>query len=273
MQTKPAIGLALLGAFLLGATVVAYSAAQTSPEQSKAAAARVTTSFSDLQEEEIGEIVRAYLLENPEVIIESVNQYSARQRQAADQRIQDGAAQNLARLLNPDNGFIAGKNPAKATVAVIEMADYHCSVCKRAAGLMRQMTQDDEDVKVIFRELPIFRKESEYAAEMALAARDQGKFLDMHFAMMEAKGTLTKDRVHKIAKKLGLDVSKMEAARQGDAIPAAIKESYEIAEQMGVEGTPTFIIARVDGSYLKVIPGYAPDELKATIKEAKNAAK
>ena len=274
---KLAIGAALVGAFILGAIIVAYPSAQeeqaqSQPAMSSAPKERVSTSFSDLEEEEIGEIVRAYLLENPEVIIEAVNEYSARERQAAALRAREGAAANLSALLSEENGFVTGKKPDTARVAVIEMFDYHCGYCKRATSLVREIADSDDDVKVIFRELPILREESEYAAEISLAAREQGKFLDMHFAMMDAKGVLTKERIHDIAEKEGVNVAKLERDAQKPGVARAIIEGHEIAEQAGVNGTPAFIIAAVDGSYIDVVSGYYPDELRAKIEEAKASA-
>lgn len=277
INTKFAIGAALIGAFLLGAVIVAYPSAQEQPAQNQSAMSsapkdRVSTSFSELEEEEIGEIVRAYLLENPEVIIEAVNEYSARERQAAAVRAREGVAANLTALLSEENGFVTGKKPETARVAVIEMFDYHCGYCKRATGLVREIADNDEDVKVIFRELPLLREESEYAAEVSLAAREQGKFLDLHFAMMDAKGVLTKERIHDIAKKEGIDVAKLEKDAKKPGIARAIVEGHEIAEQAGVSGTPAFIVAAVDGSYVEVVSGFYPDELLAKIEEAKASA-
>lgn len=281
LQSKVAVGAALGGAFLLGALAVAYSAAQPkagdAPAQeetmSHAPSEKIETSFSDQQEEEIGALVRAYLMEHPEVIIEAVNKYSYEQRMAAEQQMTMAAKDNLAALLDPKTSYVGGKNPDKAKVAVIEMYDYHCTYCKRAAGMMNDMVKKDPDVKIVFRELPILREESEYAAEMALAARDQGKFLDFHFAMLDASGVLTKDRVDSLAKKHGLDVEKMQAAIKKDGIPEMITNNHVMASALGIEGTPAFVIASVDGSYVDVVPGFDQDTIREKIKEAKAAAR
>jgi protein-disulfide isomerase len=272
-KTKTAIGAALAGAFILGAVVVAYSSAQDQSAQSQAPREHVSTSFSDLEEEEIGNIIRAYLMENPEVIIESVNAYSQREQVATENRSREYAKANLAALLNPDNGFIAGKNPSKAKVAVIEFYDYHCTFCKRASSIVKDMTENDADVKVVFREFPILKEESNFAAQASLAAREQGEFLDLHFAMMKASGTLTKERIYDIAKKQGINVAKLKQAINEPKVSDAIIETHEIAAQMGVNGTPAFIITTLDGSYIEVVSGFRPDELRAKIEEAKKSAR
>ena len=92
LNAKFAIGAAIAGAFVLGTLVVGFSSAQPEENISKAPAERASSSFSELEQEEIGELVRAYLMENPEVIIEAVNAYSAQQRLAAEQQMQMAAA-------------------------------------------------------------------------------------------------------------------------------------------------------------------------------------
>ena len=273
MKTKLAIGAALAGAAIFGATVVSWSAAQPEAQQSKAPEQTDSTSFSDLQESEIEEIVRAYLLEHPEVIIEAVNRYSARERELAQQRAVTGASENLAALMDASTGYVAGKDVKNAKVAVIELFDYHCGYCKRATGLVNDLVKSDKDIKVVFRELPILREESEIAAELALASREQGKFLDFHFALMNSKGTLTKDRILSIAKKEGLDISALEKAQKDASVEYAIRENHALAQAMGVDGTPAFIIASVDGSYVDVINGYSAEAILGSIADAKDAAK
>ena len=279
-KTKLGIGAALTGAFALGVTVVAFSVAQPNAaggSQSIAAPITITdrapveTSFSNLQEDEIRALVREYLMSNPEVIIEAVNEYSRRQHEISQQRAVIGARQHLAALLDPEHGFVAGHNPEQAKIAVIELFDYHCGYCKRATPLVKTLIAKEKDVKVVFREYPILREESDYAAEIALAAREQGKFLDMHFAMMESNGTLTKDRIAKIAKKEGVDFSRLEKARQDPSVPLAIGETQNIVREMGVNGTPAFIVASLEGDYVDVIQGFDAEGLIASIDEARAA--
>ena len=266
MQTKIAIALALLGAVILGAVMSGFGVAQQSTPAP-------STSFSDKQEDEIRELVRAYLLDNPEVIIESLNEYQDRERRAEEQRLKDGARENMTVLLGGDGAYSMGADTSKAKVAVIEFFDYHCGYCKRANGLVQELTRQDPEVKVVFRELPILREESEIAASYALAAREQGKYAELHFALMSEKGVLSEDRIKAVAKKAGLDVRALEKAAKSPKIDDALEETKRIAQDMGADGTPTFVIASLDGDFLEVIPGYSAENLLGAISEAKQAAK
>lgn len=269
--TRIAIGTALIGAFALGATVIGFSSAQTDDNASHAPKEKVTTSFSDEQEEELNSLIRAYILENPDVVIESVNRFAMEQRLAEEQSAKQAAIENLAALMDPETSFVTGKNPEKAKIVVIEMYDYHCTYCKRAAAPVKKILDSDSDIKFVFRELPILKEESNYAAEMALAARGQDKFLDMHFALLESNGTLTKDRVETIARKQKLNVDEMKAAIKADHIPDMLDYNHALASALGIDGTPAFIVAAVDGSYADVLVGFNEEALAAKIKEAKQA--
>ena len=274
MSVKWAIGAALAGAAALGAILTAYVSAQPAE---KAQAARTPppgadTLFSDAEEDEIRALVREYLVENPEVILEAINAFQMRQRQAELAQLKSGAQRNLDTLLNGAGGVVVGADVAEAKVAVVEFFDYHCSHCKRANGLVREITERDPSVKFIFRELPILLDESDVAAEFALAAREQDKYVDLHFALMQANGVLTEKRIKDIARKTGVDVKALEAARRGKKVEASLKETRRIATEMGVNGTPAFVIVSVDGSFLEVASGFRPDEILDAIERAKKAS-
>lgn len=270
MKTQLAIGAALAAAVVLGATIVAFSNAQgDNADQHK----RPTGLFAAAQEDEIRAIVREYLLDNPEVIIESLQAYDMRRREASETQARDNARANLAALLDDAGGFSIASNPAKATVAVIELFDYHCGYCKRATPLMQDLTRRDASVRVVFRELPILREESEFAARAALAARAQGKYVELHFAMMRASGVLDMNRIREIAGANGLDADALLAAMDDPALEQAIDDNHRIAAEIGVDGTPAFIVASLDGSYVEVVPGFSEPRIKAAIENAKKAAK
>lgn len=274
MKTKIALGAALAGAGLLGALVIAYgNAGSERPGQSVKAGAPTTAAFDSAEEEAIRTIVRAYLTDHPEILVEALNGYEDKQRVAQETAMQENAVKNLAALSSAEHGYVAGADLQRARVVVVEMFDYHCGFCKRAADVVRNLAKGDPEVKVSFRELPILREESEFAAKAALAARAQGKYADFHFALMDASGVLTRDRIREIAKKTGLDVARLEADAAGPEVEKALDETRRIAEEMRVDGTPTFIIATPDAGYVEVIPGFRAELLSEAIANAKKVAK
>ncbi len=252
INSKLLIGGALAGAALLGAVAVNVVSAQ----QSKPAPSG--------DRKAIEAIVRDVIRDNPEIIVEALNAYAEREASEA-------AAEALPALLKEETGFVAGKNPAAAKVAVIELFDYHCGYCKRATDLVRALSTNDPAVKVILRDLPLLRKESDQAARYALAAREQGKYLDYHFALLAQSGVLTEEKLTEVAKTIGLDAARLKKDAAAAKIDTALESNFEAARRMRLDGTPSFIVASLDGDFMRVIPGLDEDAVRDAVAEAKKA--
>ncbi len=252
MKQRALIIASIAGSAFFGAIVANLVAAQ----QSKPHLA------SDLDRAAVEQIVRDTIRDNPAIIVEALNLYS-------ENHVKDTARNYLPQLLSEESGYVAGKNVAAAEIAVIEFFDYHCGFCKRGAGFVQELAKSDAKVKVSFREYPIMREESEVASRYALAARAQGKYADLHFAMLNEPGVVTEKRIHEIAQKIGIDVKKLEADHKNPEFTKIIDADRQAAREMGIDGTPTFIVATLDGGFIEVIPGFRPDDVKAAIAEAK----
>lgn len=242
---------ALLGAAFFGAIVSNLVVAQQSKPQPPTGVDRAA----------IEQIVRDTIREEPGIIVEALNLYS-------ENHLKDGIRARLPELLSEQTAHIAGKNAATANVAVIEFFDYHCGFCKRSADFVRELSNSNPNIKVVFRELPILREESEIASRYALAAREQGKYLELHFAMLAESGVITEARIKEIAAGLGMDVKKLEADQKNPNIAEILDSDRRAAREMGIDGTPTFVIASLDGDFIEVIGGFRPDEVKKAISEA-----
>jgi protein-disulfide isomerase len=253
INAKILIGASLAGAALFGAIAVSMVSAQ----QSKPAA--------PADRKAIEAIVREVIRDNPEIIVEALNAYS-------EQQSAEAAAASMPALLKEDTGYVAGKNLAQAKVTVIELFDYHCGVCKRATPLVQELAKNDPAVRVIFREYPVLRKESDVAARFALAAREQGKYLDYHFALMGQSGVLTEPRLLEVAQKAGLDPKKLKADSKAAKLETALQSNYEAGQRMRIDGTPSFIITAKNGDFLRVIPGLDEDAIRKAVAEAKKAS-
>lgn len=253
---KPSLACAALALFLAPACAQDKSAETDAPE---------------LTRDEIEEIVRAYIMENPEVILESVNAYAERQELESANRFKETARAKLATLLSETDGVVMG--PKDAEVVIVEFFDYHCGYCKTASPVIREFAEKDDAVKVVLREFPILKAESVVAAELALAAREQGKYKELHFALMNAGGTLSASRIDSIAKDVGVDVKKLDAARATGTYAETIDRTRALAQEMGVSGTPALIIARTDGTFVEAFSGWTEPGLRAAVDAAKSGAK
>jgi len=133
-------------------------------------------------------------------------------------------------------------NP-KGNVTVVEFFDYRCPDCRKVAERLLTTVEEDGNIRLVFKELPIQGSRSEYAARAALAANNQGKYLDFHKALMRATGRLTRTQVQRIALSLGLDMHRLRADMRSPEIKGAIAANRSLAKNLGIKDTPTLIIA------------------------------
>ena len=203
-----------------------------------ATAAPIEQTITGAQRSEIGQIVRDYLVENPDVIVEVLQILQTRQ-QAAQQRPQQPQI-DMAVVYNEGMDPVAG-NP-EGSVTVVEFFDYQCPFCKRMSTSIPRLLESDTDIRFVYKEFPVFGDESTYAARAALASQKQGLYEDYHLALMKNRGRLSNRVVIKLAERVGLDVDQLKADMEAPEIIGTIEENYRLARQLGIRGTPAFII-------------------------------
>jgi protein-disulfide isomerase len=188
----------------------------------------------------IEEIVHDYILKHPEVIVESVRSLQERERNAQTERSRQVIITRRDELLHDRESPVAGNHAGDVTV--VEFFDYRCPHCKAVAATVKQLIQSDPQVRVVFKEFPILGEESTLAAKAALAAHVQGKYAAFHSALMEAREPLNQAVVLRIAADQGLDTEKMSADMQKPEIAAAIQQNRSLAQALGINGTPAFVV-------------------------------
>ena len=203
-------------------------------------------------QEAIEEVVQDDLTKNPEILVARTTELDRRQQEEQDKQQSKAISDNADALFRSEKSFAAG-NP-DGDVTVVEFFDYNCGYCRRAMPDVLKLTENDEKVRVVFKELPIFGEDSEAAAKGALAAKKQGKYLEMHQKLFTASGKANKEKVLRIANELGLDVPQLEEDMESKEVAAALAETFELAQKLGLQGTPLYLIGD------STIPG-APDDL------------
>lgn len=200
--------------------------------------------FDDSQEAALQELVREYIMANPEIIADALVAYED-QRLAAEAAAQKAAVEAAwDDLLSNANDFAIG--PRDAPVQMVQFFDYNCGFCKQAATWTQDLIETHgADVRVVFKEAPIFAGRLEGSGEgakAALAAKDQGKYLDVHFALMSHDGTLEAPDVTRIARSVGANANKLEKGMENEAFTTHLAENLFTMETLGLGGTPAFII-------------------------------
>ena len=206
------------------------------------AQAQDKAAMSDADRGAIEQIVRDYLLENPEVIVEAIQVFRQREQAAQEQRAQDAVKAHKNALLNAPGAPFVG-NP-KGDVTIVEFFDYRCGYCKRVTPLMQQILDSDKKLRWVFKEFPILGPDSLTASQAALAAWkiDPDKYLTFHTAMMNTAGALPEDRILKLGKEVGYDPDQLRKTMDDAAVKAEIDANHRLAETMNIRGTPAFII-------------------------------
>ena len=183
--------------------------------------------------------IRAFILNNPEIIIDAIQQYQQQQASAAEQNQQNLITQLIPLFKQPDQFPAEGSRDDE--LVIIEFLDYQCGYCKRAHSAIKKIIQAHADLRVIYVDTPILGPTSKLAAQAVLAAREQGKYLALHDALLQNRGPLNENRLLDLAKKVGLDIAQLQSRMTAPAINIQISRNLEFLEKLGIRGTPAFI--------------------------------
>lgn len=218
--------------------------------------------FAPDQKRAIEEIVRAYILKNPEIIREAVEALQAKEQQSADERRAETMAKLQDELVSDPSSPVLG-NP-QGDVTVVEFFDYRCPYCKRTAPVVDQLVKEDGRIRRVMKEFPILGPESVFASRVVLAAQAQGKYEPLHRLLIGAKGALDQETVMKLAKEAGADMAQLKRDMASPKIDEVLKKNRELAGALEITGTPAFIIGR------EFVPGAADlDAFKAVVARAR----
>ena len=188
---------------------------------------------------EIEDIVRQYILDNPEIIAEAIARLRQRERIARDETQRRARAENAARIFN--NPLTSEMGNPNGDVIVVEFFDYQCGYCKKVFPTFMKVIESDKNIRVLMKELPILGPVSRFAARASMAAERQGKYSEFHAAMMELRGRLTEKRVMRTARDIGLDTEKLIQDMADPAIDDYLDQTLELAQALGINGTPAFL--------------------------------
>ena len=206
--------------------------------------------------------IRAYILENPEIIVEAMQVLEQREQAAQANADRELLASMRGALENDGYSLITG-NP-DGDVTVIEFLDYRCGYCKQAHDGVKALLASDPNIKFIVKEFPILGPESTFASRAAMASLEQGAdaYLSFNDAMMRHRGDLDQHTVMRLAGEAGVDQAKLAEDIQNPQIAANIRETYGLARRLDISGTPAFIIGDT------IVRGFLPyDSLKEIVED------
>ncbi|MEN0001996.1 MAG: DsbA family protein [Pseudomonadota bacterium] len=222
--------------------------------------------FDDAQRAEIGEIVRVYILANPEVLIEvqeALEQQIAAEEEQARTALIASSADDL--FNNPADPVLG--NP-DGDVTVVEFFDYNCGFCRRAMADMQEIIETDPNVRFVLKEFPILGPDSIAAHQVALAFNAVAPELyeQFHTELMDLDARASEETALEVAVSLGVDEEVLKRSMADPRHSNSVQNTYQLAEGLGISGTPSYVIGN------SLVPGaLGVDELRARIAQARTA--
>lgn len=257
-QKTKILGAGILAGLILGASPFVLKI------EAKKNSAEAASSFSDAQKEELNGIIKEFILNNPTVLLDSVNNHQQNQAKAQEEQGTKALAEVKDTLTKNADFPSAGASMKDADITIVEFFDYNCGYCKRGYESVKSVLNSDKKVRFVFAELPILSPESHTAAQYALAANLQGKYWAYHSAMITFNGPKTKENILKVAGEAGLDTARLEKDASSPKVQEQLGKFGEIAGKLAISGTPAFIIGD------QIIRGFIPPEAMQTmIKETR----
>lgn len=215
------------------------------------AASPASAEMGAQEKQEIEQIVRDYLLANPQVIEEAIT--LLRQNREAE------AATAQTRIIKDSGGLIFRSehqmvlgNPDGA-IKLVEFFDYNCAYCKRAHSDMTALIAANPDLAIIMKEFPILSEGSVEAARLSVAVKDAApeSYMKFHEELLTRPGEANSAKALEIARELSLDTAALTSAANAPEVTANLQEVQQIANLLGISGTPSYVIGT------ELVPGAA----------------
>lgn len=200
----------------------------------------IAATADGMDEDRIKELVLEAIRENPGIVFEAAQLFEQQQQALQAQAAAQVLDTEKATLENDPNAPVLG-NP-DGDITVVEFFDYNCPYCRRVKPEMEALLAADPNVRVVYREWPILGDGSVFAARAALASRNQGKYEEFHWAMMQLKERAEEASILRTAEDIGLDVAQLRRDMNGPEIEEHIQTSMRLAQSLGFSGTPSFVI-------------------------------
>ncbi|MEP2027894.1 MAG: DsbA family protein [Paracoccaceae bacterium] len=240
----------ILAAFLLSSPATAFD----------------VTTMTDEERAAFQSEVRAYLLQNPNVIMEAVaalEEANAAQQAQADQ---DLVRDNASAIFDDGYSWVGG-NP-EGDITLVEFLDYRCGYCRRAHGEVAELLESDGNIRLIVKELPILGEESLLAARFAIAAKQvagDAEYKLLNDALMTYNAEINEKTLRRLSNTLALDSDAIMAAMDSDAVTQEITQTRALAQLLQINGTPTFVMED------QLLRGYLPlEQMQALVAETRS---
>lgn len=224
------------------------------------------TAMTDAEREAFRAEVRAYLMDNPEIIIEAVNLLEERKATAQAEADVSLVQANADEIFNDGFSWVGG-NP-DGDITLVEFMDYRCGYCRRAKPEVAKLLENDGNIRVIIKEFPILGEASMISSRFAIATRHVAgdeAYKQVHDALMEINSDLTDVTLRRLADGFGLDSDAILARMDSEDVTQEIAATRALAQRLQISGTPTFVLED------ELLRGYLPaDQMELIVADKRD---
>lgn len=221
-----------------------------------------TSSLAEMDREALRAEIRAYILEEPEIILEAFRILEQKRVVDEAQADIDLVEQNSDMIFDDGFSFVGG-NP-EGSITLVEFQDYRCGYCKRAHSEVQALVKEDGDIRVILKEFPILGPDSTRLSELAIATKiSQGDeaYKRISDAFMTYAGPINDAAIERLAQSAQVDLTQSLAALEEPDVQKRIDATHELGRVLKISGTPTFVIGE------KILRGFLPKDEMAEVVE------
>lgn len=199
--------------------------------------------------------VRAYLLENPEVLLEAMNELEMREQVAAAERDKQMLAEQSEAIFNDPASWVGG-NP-EGDITVVEFIDYRCGYCRKAWQEVDALVEQDGNIRFVLKEFPILGEQSVLSSRFAIAVlqlHGGEAYKTAHDTLLSMRADASPEALARVAEEMGLDPQPILDRMNADEVTKVIEDNHRLAQTMEISGTPTFVVGGT------MVRGYVPLE-------------
>ncbi|WP_067515097.1 DsbA family protein [Endozoicomonas ascidiicola] len=216
------------------------------------------------QQAHVKQLVRETLLQNPDIIVEVIDELKRRDEAARNQAQHSALTNHNTELFkNSFDPYAGAENP---TLSIVYFGDINCGYCKRQDPILESVVKNYPEVRIIYKDLPILGPSSREAAAIALASAKIGNstYLSLHKNLMEHAGAHNTQSIANVVNTMGLNLEMLKASVD-DQINQQLDNNIVLAHKLGITGTPALVFPD------KVVGGFThEDRLKEMIEERLN---
>lgn len=201
-------------------------------------------------EKNFNEKIESFLLNNPKVILKSLENLEIREAKNKEDEIKKTLVKNMPNIIKPYANTFSGNENSKKII--VEFLDYNCGYCKKAHQEVRELLNDLSDLKVVYINLPILSDRSKELAKLSMAVSETNmkNFNEFHNFLLNSKRIPNDDQIKNFLSNIKLDYKQVKIASDSKKINKTLENDFILARELGIQGTPAFIINN------EIIPGY-----------------